>query len=222
MLLHQKGAGNGGAIAWLGLWFALLAAAGFAWAEGPATAVLPERCTAACVEPFGMQLGTASGGVAAYSNCSARCFVPVPNRVDGTYTGIRWQCVEYARRWLLERRGVVFGDVDVAADLWLKVDSVTRVGDGRVLPLAAQLNGAPEPPRVGDLLIYGREYLNTGHVAVVVAVDAAAGTVAVAEQNYRNARWADGYARQIAWVRHGAEYWLLDPYLIGWKRVVDD
>ena len=91
---------------------------------------LPEACSTDCVSPYGEVLGTAAGGVPAYSNCSARCVVPAPNTLNGVYTGLKWQCVEYARRWLLVNRGEVYGDVDIAADIW-QIPFVTRVSDGK-------------------------------------------------------------------------------------------
>jgi hypothetical protein len=143
-----------------------------------------------------------------------------PNREQATYTGIKWQCVEFARRWLLDNEGVVYGDVDIASDIWSKIPFVTRISDGRQLPLQPHLNGASEPPQVGDLLVYAREYLNTGHVAVVTEVDLNSGVIRVAEQNFLNQKWPANYARQIEIVHKDERYWLLDPYLLGWKRVV--
>jgi glutathionylspermidine amidase/synthetase len=128
--------------------------------------------------------------------------------------------VEFARRWLLANHGVVYGDVDTAADIWNKIQSVTRLADGKTFPLQAHLNGSTESPQVGDLLIYVKEYLNTGHVAVVTEVDRNAGIIKVAEQNFLNQQWPANYARRIALVHKDGKYWLLDAYLLGWKRVV--
>lgn len=182
------------------------------------TAALPRSCRTNCVTSYGEILGVASGDVPAYSNCNATCVVREPNRVNGTYTGIKWQCVEFARRWLLDDRGVVFGDVDTAADIW-GIDFVTRVSDNAQLALLTFLNGSFRAPQVRDLLIYTKEYLNTGHVAVVTDVDLEAGFVEVAEQNFLNRNWPEDYARRITFVRKDGRYWILDQYLLGWKRM---
>ena len=79
---------------------------------------LPQACTESCVTPYGVVLGMTADGVKSYSNCQAQCVVFDPNQIEGTYTGIKWQCVEFARRWLIQNRGMTFGDVDVAADIW--------------------------------------------------------------------------------------------------------
>ncbi len=182
---------------------------------------LPNQCSTECVTPYGEALGTATGEVVAYSNCRAGCVVFEPNEAAGTYTGIKWQCVEFARRWLLLNLGMVYGDVDVAADIWDKIEHFTRVSDQQTFATKNFVNGSAELPAVGDLLIYARVYFGTGHVAVVTAVDAEAGRVQVAEQNLLNKEW-DGkaYAREIEFIRHKDGVWLLEPYLIGWKRVV--
>jgi hypothetical protein len=81
------------------------------------------------------------------------------------------------------------------------------------------LNGSFRAPQVGDLLIYTKEYLNTGHVAVVIDVDLDAGVVEVAEQNFLNQKWPEDYARRIDFVHMDNRHWILDQYLLGWKRM---
>jgi hypothetical protein len=182
------------------------------------TRVLPQSCSKDCATPYGQVLGTAPGQVAAYSNCNPRCVVFEPNKPGGTFTGIKWQCVEFARRWLLDNMGVVYGDVDTASDIWGKISFVIRVADGRRLPLQSFINGSSVPPATGDLLVYAKEYLGTGHVAVVTEVDLAKGRIKVAEQNFLNRPWPGNFARQIDVVSKSGGYWVLDPYLLGWKR----
>ena len=179
---------------------------------------LPAACSAQCSAPYGEVLGVGTGNVPAYSNCNANCVVFSPNKLQGTYTGIKWQCVEYARRWLLANKGVVYGDVDIAADIWA-IDYVTRVKDQTKLQMLTYPNGNEKPPEVGDLLIYAKAYLKTGHVAVISKIDPKAHTVQVLEQNYNNTKWANDYARSIPYVEQDNKIWLLDSYLLGWKRV---
>jgi glutathionylspermidine amidase/synthetase len=180
--------------------------------------VLPDACQTGCVSAYGTLLGTAAGGVPAYSNCRADCVVFVPNTEAGVYTGIRWQCVEFARRWLLQHQGAVYGDVDVAADIWDRIDHLERVADRSAIPLVAYPNGSRQAPAVGDLLIYARAFLGTGHVAVVTGMDLATHKVRVAEENYLNRKWPGDYAREIELVVRDGRYWLLDAYLLGWKH----
>ena len=182
--------------------------------------LLPAACTTQCKAPYGEVLGVGPGNVPAYSNCSADCVVFSPNKKEGTYTGIKWQCVEYARRWLLVNKGVVYGDVDIAADIWA-LDYVTRIKDKSKLRMVTYPNGNEKLPAIGDLLIYAKAYLKTGHVAVVSRVDPESHTIQVVEQNYNNTKWTTGYARSIPYIEHDNKIWLLDAYLLGWKRVTE-
>ena len=179
---------------------------------------LPAACTTQCIAPYGEVLGVGIGNVPAYSNCNAGCVIFSPNKEAGTYTGIKWQCVEYARRWLLVNKGVVYGDVDIAADIW-GLDTVTRIKDKAELKMSTYANGNDNLPEVGDLLIYAKAYLKTGHVAVVSNIDPKLHTIKVIEQNFNNTKWSDGYARSIPYVEHDNKVWVLDSYILGWKRV---
>ena len=180
---------------------------------------LPEACTRACVEEFGLELGESFAGVPAYSNCANNCVNPAPNFLAQVYTGIKWQCVEFARRWLLANHGVVYGDVDIAADIW-NLDFVYTPDKENKFPFKEFVNGSTEVPRRGDLLIYSGEFHGTGHVAVVLQIDTDQMTVFVGEQNFDNKKWQHKYARAITYIHHSNGTWLLDPYLIGWKRVI--
>ena len=59
-----------------------------------------------CITTYGEKLGE-NNGVEAYSNCRALCVNREPNNISGkslslnkdVYTGIKWQCVEFVRRW---------------------------------------------------------------------------------------------------------------------------
>lgn len=180
---------------------------------------LPAACVTRCKTPFGTVLGVGTGNVPAYSNCDASCVDRVPDIKHGTYTGIKWQCVEYARRWLLVNKGVVYGDVNIAADIW-GLKYVTRVKDKAKLKMLSYPNGSSTKPAAGDLLVYAKAYLNTGHVAVISAVDAKGHAIHVLEQNFDNTKWPGHYARSIPYVKRGRHYWVLDAYLLGWKRIV--
>ncbi len=190
------------------------------FAEAPANPKvdIPKQCTTNCETQYGSGLGKSPAGVPAYSNCNADCVIFEPNHLQDIYTGIKWQCVEYARRWLLSEQSVVYGDVDIAADIW-DLQTVNNPLNDQSYEFNSIVNGSAELPMRGDLLIYGEEYLGTGHVAVVVGIDEKQQLIQVAEQNYANVTWQQNYAREIAYIKNDERVWLLDSYLIGWKRV---
>jgi len=184
---------------------------------------------------FGTVLGYAPGGVPVYSSDYASADDrELPNRqayrsfVDGVYMGHKWQCVEFARRWLYQTRGQVFGDVAMAYDIF-RLRSVRVVGDDSLLPLRSFRNGAKRHPEPGCLLVWdeGGEFEMTGHVAIVTQVTP--DYLRVAEQNVGDRIWPDGqdYSRQIkAKVTEQGEYWLEcsfgDATILGWVIQTDD
>ncbi len=180
---------------------------------------LPATCQTNCTVPFGDVLGIGTGDVPAYSNCNSDCVFFSPNKKQGTYTGIKWQCVEYARRWLFQNKGVVYGDVDVAADIWA-INYVTRIKDDKKIDMTTYPNGSQQAPQVGDLIVYAKAYLKTGHIAVISDIDEKSHQIKVIEQNYKNTKWpATDYAREIPYIKQDGKYWVLDAYVLGWKRV---
>ncbi|KAG5469921.1 hypothetical protein CUR178_02063 [Leishmania enriettii] len=175
-------------------------------AAGTALSELPDGCRSHyCRQdgvdaPFGAVLG-AHDGIVAYSNCNSdsctsllehQISVPLPPRAGTALatlhaktrimtTGMKWQCVEYARRyWML--RGTptpaTFDSVHGAADIWDSLTFATILSNGTKVPLLKFRNGAKldyggSSPRAGDLLLYPRDDKGEfpfGHVAVVVGV----------------------------------------------------
>jgi len=163
-------------------------------------------------------LGKSPRGIEAYSNCQSGCVIFEPNKWNGTYTGIKWQCVEYARRWLLINAGAVYGDIDIAADFWDKIDYLTDVETNKQIPLETHINGSVQAPEIGDLLVYAKAFNGTGHIAVVTGLDIDNGVLEVSEQNFNNVSWPDHYARKIMLIKNRENYWILDGYLLGWKH----
>jgi len=186
-------------------------------------------------EPFGATLGLAPGNVPSYScDYDSASDEDLPNRqayrsyLDGVYMGYKWQCVEFARRWLYVNLGYVFDDIAMAYDIF-NLRSVLVVADGSRLPLRSFRNGSKRYPQPGGLLIWdeGGEFETTGHVAVITEV----GTdyIRIAEQNYRNYLWPNGqnYSRQInAKIADSGEFWLEcasnDSAILGWVLQTDD
>ncbi|MDH4107317.1 MAG: bifunctional glutathionylspermidine amidase/synthase [Gammaproteobacteria bacterium] len=184
---------------------------------------------------FGSVLGIAPGNVPAYSSdYETADDRELPDRhayrsvVDGIYMGYKWQCVEFARRWLYLNHGYVFDDIPMAYDIF-RLRHVRAPGGDHALPLYSFRNGSKRHPEPGCLLIWdeGGEFETTGHVAVVTEV--APGYVRVAEQNVGNRPWPAGrdYSREIrARVGEHGDYWLECTFgnacILGWVLRTDD
>ena len=87
---------------------------------------------------------------------------------------MKWQCVEYSRRWLIMNRNITFAPVDIAAKIWDLTTVILKGSDSNSkLPFNSFSNDVtPTPPKIGSLLIYNAIDLTpTGHVAVVVNIN---------------------------------------------------
>ena len=184
---------------------------------------------------FGTLLGIAPGDVPIYSSdYDSASKEEFPNRhsyrsyVDSIFMGYKWQCVEFARRWMYTNKGYIFDDVAMAYDIF-RLPSVRVVADNSLLPLKSFRNGSPRHPEPGCLLIWneGGEFDVTGHVAVVVEVSE--DHINVVEQNVDHTVWPDGqaYSRQLP-VRIASDggYWIRcsfhDATVLGWVIQTED
>lgn len=117
-----------------------------------------KKNSSSCDNPFGSILG-ASDGIFGFSNCndnfisveSSYVQVVLPSAVkpQELYSGMKWQCVEYARRyWMLlgvkrdggELQRATFGSVDGAADIW-DLTEVRLLETQLALPMIKIRNG---------------------------------------------------------------------------------
>jgi glutathionylspermidine amidase/synthetase len=184
---------------------------------------------------FGTVIGIAPGKVPVYSSDYASADdEELPTRqsyrsyVDDVYMGHKWQCVEFARRWLYLNYGYVFDDIAMAYDIF-RLDSVRLVKENSRLPLKSFRNGSRRLPEPGCLLIWdeGGEFETTGHVAIVTEVTPQ--YVRIVEQNVGDRVWPENqnYSRQIsAETTPEGEYWLQcsfgDAKIKGWVIQSDD
>ncbi|MEK9753388.1 MAG: glutathionylspermidine synthase family protein, partial [Rhodospirillaceae bacterium] len=186
-------------------------------------------------QPFGTVLGYAPGDVPAFSSdYDTVDEVAMPDRsafksvLDGVYMGHKWQCVEFARRWMYVNRGHVFDNVAMAYEIF-RLDEIESVSGGHRLPLKSFRNGSHRPPEPGALVIWneGGWFERTGHVAV--AVEVGDRVVRIAEQNVNHRKWPDGahWSRELPLIRDASgAYWLHCTYddtsVLGWVIQTDD
>jgi glutathionylspermidine amidase/synthetase len=184
---------------------------------------------------FGTPIGVALGNVIAYSSdyettnpLIYKSRSDFRSYVDGIYMGHKWQCVEFARRWLYTNKGYIFNDVAMAYEIF-NLRSVRDIANNTELALNAFENGAKRLPEVGSLLIWeeGGEFEETGHVAIITAVFN--DKVQIAEQNMAFSPWPKGqnYSREIkAKLGDDGDYWLHCPSdgstILGWLIQTDD
>jgi hypothetical protein len=133
--------------------------------------------------------------------------------INGIYTGIYGQCVEYVRRWLIHMFGLTFESIPRAVDL-IHVEYLYSITPFRLVPLRTVMNGSGPLPPCGSILVFKQSGVYPdGHVALVMGVDRQ--RVYISEQNYATKKWTRRYSRTIP--VHGS--YVMDEDCIGWKIV---
>lgn len=197
--------------------------------------------------PFGTVIGIALGGVPVYSNAGKNNNKKHYNSIfiNGReiWTGISWQCVEFARRWLITKRGVTFPFIANACDIFY-LTYVNRILDNAQVPIYAELNGSTKLPAPGSMLIWDCGYENekTGHVAILVnilsyfkdsinreqTIEKWEGyapcccLVCIAEQNFDDQPWEIGrdYARLLpAHMDGDGKFFIHENHFLGWVNI---
>ena len=171
------------------------------------------------VTPFGTVLGVYSG-VEGLSNGSDHYFSRELNFEENVCTGYKYQCVEFARRWLFLSKGLDFHSVPFAAFIW-KLKFIERVSDLRCTLITPIPNGSNTPPVPDSFLIWKiGEDIPVGHIAVITEVNTAEGYIRIAEQNVSNNYWPGNYARELKLDNINGEYWIRDEHeIFGWMVI---
>jgi len=135
--------------------------------------VSQETTTVDFLPHFGTYIGEFNG-VAAYSNGNPEYYSELQNYVNEVYTGIQWQCVEYARRYYLTISGKnIYIGYSNASEFY---DRASEMG------LDSYPNGGTTSPQVGDILVSkGGSF---GHVAIARTVSDT--EVCTIQQNWSN------------------------------------
>ncbi|CAF4984547.1 unnamed protein product [Rotaria sp. Silwood1] len=171
--------------------------------------------------PYNSILGVASSNVAAYSNGNDSYISYEDSYLYGIYMGIKWQCVEYARRWTFLRKSSVFERVIGANDIWNQIYYIEKVLDKEKIPLKKHSNGSPNRPINESYLIYPiQKDMAYGYFAT--SVDVLKHSIRIAEQNFYFNYWKMNYSREIPYRFINNLYYIEDIYdVYGWIEIHD-
>ena len=116
-------------------------------------------------------------GVQAYSNTDNK--IDTPNYYNNIYTGLKWQCVEYVRRYLIINHNITFSNVDSASQI---ADAQFMTLDGKIIIPKKNNNLV-----IGSIIIFPKDYeidSPDGHVAIISSILPSG--ITIAEQNYND------------------------------------
>ena len=185
----------------------------------------------ACVTKFGKKLGYFKN-VPAFSNCNNSFKSDLNNFInyknENIFSGMQWQCVEYARRYLITKLGVTFSSVNGAEDVFA-LKTVESIQDGKKYKFKTYKNNfdcqrSNNMPKVNDVIIWARNKNDTpyGHIAVILKIEG--DQIYIGEQNWSNDTWTrsppHSYSRILTLKTNNNRCSIIDGNytILGWKR----
>jgi len=133
------------------------------------------------------------------------------------FTGIKWQCVEYARRYLILNHNITFQEIDNAYDIFA-LDYFNSIIDNSLIPIRKISNNSNIPFHVGSLLIWSKDFNKylTGHVAVITEMNISLANhnnyITISEQNFDNVN----FKRNLKVTVTNGKIFIHDKNILGW------
>jgi hypothetical protein len=181
-----------------------------------------------CSTTFGTRIGYVDG-VLAYSNCTDKIKSDFDNIISyngkNIVSGTQWQCVEYARRYLIIKLGVAFGSVKGAEDVFA-LKTAESIETGKIYKFKSFQNGSKctneDEPKVNDVIIWARNTEDTpyGHIAVILKIEG--NQIFIGEQNWNDVWMSPSYSRILILNKNNNKCFIEDENytILGWKRVI--
>jgi glutathionylspermidine amidase/synthetase len=161
--------------------------------------------------PYNVPIGI-SNNVTSYSNYNNN--IITNNYVNNNYTGEKWQCVEFARRYLIINYHITFDSVENAYNIF-DLSYFISLKNNMKISITKCINSSTIRPHIGSLLIWNRNYKNTGHVAIITNIYD--DYIMIAEQNYNDISWnGNSYSRKLKLVVDNGRYYIMSKNILGW------
>ena len=137
-----------------------------------------------------------------------KCINLERNYINGYFTGLKWQCVEFARRYLIITYKISFQEIETAEDIF-RLNYFFNVHNNTLIPIKKYVNGSMVLPHVGSLLIWSKsKELKFGHVAVITSINSK--YIVIREQN-----WDNKNIRKLK-LKYNNGYYIMEKDIIGW------
>jgi len=144
--------------------------------------------------------------------------------INGVFYGLKWQCVEFSRRYLILNHNITFTNVVNAYNIFeleyftLLDNSIDNSIVNSIVPIYKYINGSNIRPHIGSLLIWNKHDDDiTGHVAVITKINL--DNIEIGEQNYKNIKWSNNYSRTLPF-KDDNGFHIIDTHIIGWINII--
>jgi len=192
--------------------------------------------------PFGQPIGKTSNNILAFSSDNdtnphtniysylkiRKSNIPYYKKI---FCGIKFQCVEFARRWLILTYGITFQQIDMAYMLFTEENICFKniwtkqlISYNKILNGSNHSNESDILPRTGSILLWDKtKHFLTGHVAIILYIDE--DYIYIGEQNWSDTLWTNPYSRKIPIIKTSNYIWLDDSNkyglkILGWLNLI--
>jgi glutathionylspermidine amidase/synthetase len=149
--------------------------------------------------PFGEIIGIDFNGIVAYSCNNSPKKDNLSFIQNNIYSGIKWQCIEYVRRWLIINYNTTFEEIDMAYMMFSQSKiKFINILSGYESQYIKNYNGRSynRLPTIGSIIVWDKNNnYKTGHVAIVSKVTH--DYIYIAEQNWDDTLWNRPFSRKI-------------------------
>jgi len=115
------------------------------------------------------------------------------NYLYGIKTGIKWECIEFIRRYFIEKRRLAFELVNNVYDM-LNIKYFINLDTLKPVFFNFYSRNPNFKPKVNDLVLF--YYKNTGHIAIVSNISNIH-VLEICEQNWENDWESSKYSRRV-------------------------
>jgi|688.fasta_scaffold905997_1 hypothetical protein len=147
---------------------------------------------------FGKPLGVTKQKVVSFSNHGKSKNKDQPNYYNNVYSGVKYQSVEFVRRWLITVYGITFESVDDATDIFKLKNFILVKYPSIKIVIEKCVNNGSKNIAFGNVIIWDSQgaFNVDGSCAIVVKVKN--NIIYIADQNVSNKSWNDKcYSRKL-------------------------
>lgn len=138
--------------------------------------------------PYNTIIGYAPYNIPIYDNSkymlvNIEHFGSKGTKYENIFYGIKYQCVEFVRRWYIHVYNLTFESIDNAIDI-IKLKHAINIKTNMKMPFIYIQNTLHNTPIFGDIVVWKaiNKYIVTGHVCIVTMVYNTS-MIEIAEQN---------------------------------------
>jgi hypothetical protein len=150
-------------------------------------------------------------GIFSYLNRDSDDKDEIKHYINNIFTGIKWQCVEFVRRYFILKHNLTFRNVKNVYDM-MSINVFYDINNQRPKNIIFIREMNDENPRKDDIIYIKRSVDDsTGHVGLVSHYDEYMDSVYIVDQNGGTYWETNAYACVMS---------KCDPSIIGWCRVL--